>query len=113
MAQRTDPKASALKKRLAEKILTEAERYVPAWIESLGEAGTIRPWKKGMPMPDQKTRIAAAKTGMDIVMKLFPDAGAEMGVEDLLKNLQMIDSSEEPPEEFPEPEPEDIDADPE
>lgn len=80
-----------LKARIATTILSAAEPYIADWIITLGETGSFKR-RKGDTLAT-KDRISAAKTGMDLVMKLFPDAGAAAGVTDLLKDLQGLEGS--------------------
>ncbi len=83
MARAKDP----LKENISRIILQNIGNYIPGWLQTLGELGA--PTKAGKKeLVDGRTRVQAAKTGMDIVNKLLPDVGSSSGGEELLRRLR-------------------------
>lgn len=76
-----------LKEKISNIILENIGKYIPGWLETLGKLGAP-PKGKSPLVVDGKTRVAAAKTGMDLVNKLLPDVGSSSGGEELLKGLR-------------------------
>lgn len=97
----TSDETSALKKQIAESILREAAPYISSWMRTLGKTGTLKTQDKNAPQTDIKTKVQAAGKGMDIVMKMFPDAGNAAGVTDLLNQLAGLEEMPEDDETFP------------
>ena len=77
-----------LKTRIARIVLEEAAGYLPGWLETLGVLGS--PPKKGAPVIDPRSRVSAAKTGVDFVTKFIGDAGASAAGEQLLRRLEEV-----------------------
>ena len=77
-----------LKTRIARVVLEEAIAYLPGWLETLGKMGS--PPKKGDPVMDPRSRVSAAKTGVDFVTKFIGDAGASAAGEQLLRRLEEV-----------------------
>ena len=87
MAGRSKP-SDDLKARIARVVLEEGIKYLPGWLETLGNMGA--PPKKGDPVMDPRSRVSAAKTGVDFVTKFIGDAGASAAGEKLLKELEKV-----------------------
>ncbi len=87
MAGRSKP-SDDLKTRIARVVLEEGIRYLPGWLETLGKMGA--PPKKGEAVLDPRSRVSAAKTGVDFVTKFIGDAGASAAGEQLLRRLEEV-----------------------
>ncbi|KKL08195.1 hypothetical protein LCGC14_2578250, partial [marine sediment metagenome] len=83
-----------LKTRIAEIVLQSAIPYLPGWMETLGKLGS--PPEKGEPIIDPRSRVSAAKTGVDFVTKFIGDAGASAAGKDLLEELEKIGRAADP-----------------
>jgi len=77
-----------LKTRIARIVLEEAIPYLPGWMETLGKLGA--PPEKGEAVIDPRSRVSAAKTGVDFVTKFIGDAGASAAGEKLLRRLEEV-----------------------
>ena len=87
MAGRSKP-SDDLKARIARVVLEEGIKYLPGWLETLGQMGA--PPEKDKPVIDPRSRVSAAKTGVDFVTKFIGDAGASAAGEKLLKELEKV-----------------------
>jgi hypothetical protein len=75
-----------LKEKISRIILENIGDYIPGWLETLGKLGA--PPKAGVKqVVDGRTRVTAAKTGMDLVSKLLPDVASGAGGQSLLEKL--------------------------
>ena len=77
------PRSSELlRQELIDKIMASALNHIEQWIATLGSVGSMRN-KHVQPT----ARVAAAKTGIDLVTKLITMGGASVAGEELLKQL--------------------------
>lgn len=91
MSRPKDP----LKEKVSRIILENIGDYIPGWLQTLGELGAP-PRARSKLTVDAKTRVSAAKTGMDIVNKLLPDVSESAGRQALLEKLARAGEFEPP-----------------